>query len=59
MVEVLADGRRFRVQGRVARMIVWLARNAERLLAIDQVALTFNCAGPRVSAEVKEREPVE
>lgn len=59
-VLIVQDGScRYELNGRVALMVRWLAVRAERLGAINKVAVTFDCAGSRVSAEVKEREAVD
>jgi len=40
-------------------MVLWVLTQAERLVALDRVQVTFDCAGSTVSAEVRERERVD
>lgn len=59
MVLVQDGQQRYQLTGRVAAMVRWLAARAERLMVPEKIAVTFDCAGSRVSAEVKEREKVD
>ena len=56
---VVRDNEQVRVDGRIAQMIAWLLARCERVSASNNIAITFNCAGPNVSAEVKERERLD
>ena len=47
MVTVQDDLRTYRVRGRVAAMIVYLAEQAQRLNGFPRVRVEFNCAGQR------------
>jgi len=59
-VVMVQEGKRsHKLEGRLAMMVTWLVRRAERVTAPDNIQVTFNCAGSRVSAEVKERESVD
>jgi len=40
-------------------MVLWVLTQAERLVALDRVQVTFDCAGPNVSVEEKRRERLD
>ena len=57
---VVQDGpKQYELRGRMAVMVRWLVSRSQRLMASDKVAVTFDCAGRKVSAEIKERELVD
>jgi len=58
-LSVLDGDREYCVRGRIALIVRWLVARAERLMIPDRLAVTFDCAGSSVSAEVKEREAVD
>jgi len=58
-VIVLDGEQRIELSSRVAAMVRWLAEQTERVSVPDKIAVTFDCAGSKVSAEVREREPVD
>ncbi len=49
----------FNVSDRVMAMIQWLLLRHDRVTQAERLQLTFDCAGGRVSAEVKERETLD
>lgn len=53
-VTVVDGEQEYRFDGRVARMIVWLAVQAERIANPDKLEIVFNCAGKRVRTELRE-----
>ncbi len=55
---ILDDGSRKKMAGRVAALVLWLLRN-ERRVERDKIELTFHCAGPKITAELRERERLD
>jgi hypothetical protein len=55
MIEVLDNDETIRVGGRAARLIHFLARQAERINKPEKMQITFDCAGNSFSVELKER----
>ncbi len=55
MVEVQVENKTLQVGGRVARLIGFLAEQAERINGPEKLQVTFNCAGNSFNVELKER----
>lgn len=47
------SGRLYRLTGRVAAMVLYLARQAARLSEFDRMRLEFNCAGLAVRPKLE------
>lgn len=59
-MELILDGSRYMVQGRVAIIIMWLLHRLDRISVPDKVQIVFDCAGPDlITVEIKERERVD
>jgi hypothetical protein len=57
-IVIIEDGKQTTLTGRVAAMVRWLLKNAERLASNDKIQVTFDCAGSTVLAETRKREPI-
>lgn len=57
MVVVFVGEERHEVRGRVADMICWLLRAAERINA-GSVTVRFACRGPRLKASIEHEETI-
>lgn len=57
MVVVLINGERHEVGGRVADMIRWLLRSAERISA-GAITVRFSCRGPNLKAAIEQEETI-
>lgn len=55
MVVVIIGGERYEARGRVADMIRWLIRSAERISA-GSLTVRFSCRGPQLRAAIELEE---
>jgi hypothetical protein len=57
---IVLDGRRVEIDpGRLAALVQWLVTHRERFEHQEKVQVTFDCAGDRAIAVVKERVDVD
>ncbi len=43
---------------RIEKIIAWLQAHRDKICCPDKVQVVFDCAGGKISAEIKERVPI-
>jgi len=59
VLTILTDDKQITIDGRIAAIVRWLLKQRRRIEALDKMEMTFYCAGPKVSAEMVEREQLD